>query len=132
MLGSPTPTKQTRWPASSRAAATIIISERLKALGRAARLALIGTPRSRPTPDGALPDGRMRSPDLGAQLLHVLGAAGDAVDPLVEPGVEARGVAADGVPVEIEAVVAVVVALRVRGMRAERLDHHGVDDEARG
>src|ERR1044072_5693179 len=31
MLGSPTPTKQTRWPASSRAAATIIISDFVKA-----------------------------------------------------------------------------------------------------
>src|SRR5512136_2031774 len=31
MFGSPTPTKQTCWPASSRAAATIIISELEKA-----------------------------------------------------------------------------------------------------
>src|SRR4029079_4668957 len=30
MFGSPTPTKQTRWPASSRAAATIIISDLVK------------------------------------------------------------------------------------------------------
>ncbi len=33
MFGSPTPTKQTCWPASSRAAATIIISDLLKAAG---------------------------------------------------------------------------------------------------
>ena len=44
MFGSPTPTKQTCWPASSRAAATIIISD----LEKAPR-ALIGTTRSRPS-----------------------------------------------------------------------------------
>ena len=37
MFGSPTPTKQTRWPASSRAAATIIISDLLKAASVMAR-----------------------------------------------------------------------------------------------
>ena len=31
MFGSPTPTKQTCWPARARAAATIIISDLLKA-----------------------------------------------------------------------------------------------------
>ncbi len=31
MFGSPTPTKQTRWPSSARAAATIIISDFVKA-----------------------------------------------------------------------------------------------------
>ena len=33
MFGRPTPTKQTCWPASSRAAATIIISDLLNASG---------------------------------------------------------------------------------------------------
>ena len=42
MFGSPTPTKQTCWPASSRAAATIIISDLLKAPG-----SVTGPPRYR-------------------------------------------------------------------------------------
>ena len=55
MFGSPTPTKQTCCPASSRAAATIIISDFEKA---GSVMSLTGTPRSRPTPDGAAPLGR--------------------------------------------------------------------------
>ena len=46
MLGRPTPTKQTRVPASSRAAATIIISDALQP----GTTVVICTRRSRPIP----------------------------------------------------------------------------------
>jgi hypothetical protein len=53
----------------------------------------------------------------------------EAVDPLLQPRLERLGVASDRIPVEVEAVVAVVVALRVGGVTRERLLHDGVDDE---
>ena len=47
MFGSPTPTKQTRWPASSRAAATIIISDLREGGGRGRDDAGAGRPEAR-------------------------------------------------------------------------------------
>src|SRR3954447_21285057 len=38
--------------------------------------------------------------------------------------------ARDSVPLEIKSVVAVVIALRIRRMRAEWLNHNRIDDEA--
>src|SRR5262245_4529294 len=58
MFGSPTPTKQTRCPTSSRAAATIIISDLLKGwsvIGRLRRRSVRGrSPPAGPTSEGAL------------------------------------------------------------------------------
>src|SRR5438093_11897766 len=64
-------------------------------------------------------------------FLQVGGAIGDAVHEVVEVARELVGVARDALPRDIEIVVAVVVALRVGGMRAPRLDHHGAYDHGR-
>ena len=93
-----------------------------------AQPALIGTPRSRRSPDGADPGAERRDP-LRAQLLDVGRAAVEVVDPVAEPRLERLLVPADRVPVEVEAVVAVVGALDVRGMGAERLHDHRVHDQ---
>ena len=197
MFGRPTPTKQTCCPASSRAAATIIISDLEKVavasvtgmdpcprampcprpMPWAARgdrwhrrtsclchptalvdescrasartlpisvhpvivsggrdtvgqgVSIIGRPRSRPSRTGWA--GLQAVEALGAELLHVRGAAVEVVDPFAEPGLDRVLVAGDRVPVEVEAVVAVVRALDVRGMRAPRLDDDRIDDESR-
>src|SRR4029450_5971181 len=70
-------------------------------------------------------------PPLGPQPLHVLLVGPGAVDPLVEPGVQGRRGAADPVPLQVEAVVAVVVALGVGRMGPPRADHHRVDLDPR-
>ena len=125
MFGRPTPTKQTRWPASSRAAATIIISDFEKVA-----TSVIGTSRSRPSPTARCPRPERGDP-LGAELLDVRRPAVEVVDPLAQPGLDRVLVAGDRVPVEVEPVVAVVGALDVRRVGAERLDDDGVDDEPR-
>src|SRR4029079_216474 len=76
--------------------------------------------------------GPERRDALLAELLHVFGPAADAPDPLAEPGLRRRFVAGDRVPVEVEAVVAVVGALDVRRMGAPRLGPARVDDPAAG
>src|SRR5438128_2003127 len=126
MFGRPTPTKQTPWPASSRAAATIIISALLK----------VGSVTAS-SPIGAVVDdarrrrsGSQRRDTLGAQPLDIGGATVEIVDPVTQPGLGRGLVAADGIPVEIEPVVAVIRALDVRRVRPERLDDDGVDDQA--
>src|SRR6476659_10193400 len=153
MFGSPTPTKQTRWPASSRAAATIIISDLEKAESvtdgpRRARARRCGTrwtdrrpgPGSARPPSAVLPvvhrrgrrwTGLERRDPLRPQLLDIRGPAIQGVDPVPQPGLERVLVLRDRVPVEVEAVVAVVSALDVRGMRPVRLHDDGIDDEAR-
>ena len=75
--------------------------------------------------------GLQRREALRAELLEVRGPAVEVVDPLAQPGLDRLLVAGDRVPVEVEAVVAVVGTLDVRGMRAPRLDDDGVDDEPR-
>ena len=70
MLGRPTPTKQTRWPASSRAAATIIISDFVNSVAVAhgtspmsVKTGLAEPPRDRDHPVGALR--RAADPEAG-------------------------------------------------------------------
>src|SRR5215469_15624609 len=63
-------------------------------------------------------------------LVHVGGAIGNAVDELIEPRLQSRVVARHFIPRDVEVVVAIVVALRVRRMRAPRFADDGVDDEA--
>src|SRR5258705_5255417 len=120
MFGRPTPTKQTRWPASSRAAATIIISDFVKSAATgslmerapSAVLAVVDRPgRCR----GRRPQ---RCHPIGAKLLDVLAASGDPEDPLRQPGLGGRLVSRDRIPIEIAPVVAVVRALDVGGRRA--------------
>jgi hypothetical protein len=139
MFGRPTPTKQTRWPASSRAAATIIISDfenvapaadgPAPAAGLAPRGSLIGRPRSRPSRMALEPEGRRRRPVRPRAFSMYSARPLDSVDPFIQPGLCRGGFAADGIPVAVETVVAVVGALDVRGMRAERLHHDGLDDQ---
>ena len=54
------------------------------------------------------------------------GPAVEVVDPLTQPPLGRRFVTRDGIPVEVEPVVAVVDALDVGRMRAPRLDDHGI------
>src|ERR1019366_10548676 len=68
---------------------------------------------------------------LGTKLLDVLGAAGQPVDPVGQPGVGRRRITTDWIPIAIEAVVAVVGALYVRRMGAPWFDHDRVHDQAR-
>ncbi len=82
-------------------------------------------------PAGAGPLGRMRSRARRPEALHVLSPPVQAVDPLVQPGHQAGCVTADGIPLDVEGVVSVVVPLRVGGVGPEGLHDHGVDDEAR-
>ncbi len=64
------------------------------------------------------------------QLGEVARPIGDVADPFVQPRVQACRVAADGIPVAVERVVAVVVALGERRMRPVRLDADGGDRHA--
>src|SRR2546428_5798261 len=112
------PTKTTSPSASSRAATVAIISSGVwggavsEAVVHPARAALLRLePRRQP---------RM--------LLEVRGPIRDAVHELVEIAAQLAGIAGDPLPRDVEVVVAVVVALRVGGMRTPGLEHHGVDD----
>src|SRR5262245_47439547 len=145
MLGSPTPTKHTRWPASSRAAATIIISDLENAASaitapRTARWDCRPDRRrgTEPSPSAirAVVDraGRRRAwlerrNSLRTQLLDVRRTAIEVVDPLAEPRLDRSLVSRDPVPVEVEPVVAVVRPLDVGRMRPERLHDDRIDDE---
>ena len=117
MLGRPMPTKQTRPPGQGPRPATTSIS-------LLNQPAISGSPRSRPTrtapgPGSARPSARPRaSPRIPR------GAC--AVDPLVQPRRQRLGVAADPVPLQVEPVVTVVVALGVGGVGAARADDHRV------
>ena len=74
---------------------------------------LTRTSRSRPRREGA-GVGPQRVPVRVAELLDVLAVVREAVHPLVEPGVERLLVLRDAIPLQVEAVVAVVVALGER------------------
>src|SRR5256714_13841902 len=63
-------------------------------------------------------------------VFQVRGAVGDAVHKLVEVTREPDGIARNGLPGDVEFVVAVVVDLRVRRARSARLGHHRVHDHA--
>src|SRR6187399_1024896 len=95
-----------------------------KFLSRSSVVAVINRPRRSRL-------GFERGDALRSELCGVFGASGDAVDPFVQPARERRRIARNGFPVEIKGVVAVVVALRVRGMGAQRLNDDRVDDEPR-
>src|SRR5947199_10876414 len=95
MFGRPTPTKQTPWPASSRAAATIIISALLK----------VGSVTAS-SPIGAVVDdaGRRRSGSQprdtpGAPPVDIAPATVAGVDPVTHPSLGRRPAAASGIRV---------------------------------
>src|SRR5215210_1506221 len=75
MFGRPTPTKHTRWPASSRAAATIIISDLVNA-----SCSVIGTTSCRPGPRGGPSGGRSIREDRQARAPTPFGPARGTFD----------------------------------------------------
>src|SRR5688572_13498162 len=108
MLGSPMPTN-TMSPSRSSAAAAQIISS--VAIVDATAHSFRGRPAS-------------RNPG------QVLGAIAHAVNVFVQIADQTRPIARDLLPPNVELVVAIIVALNVRGMRAPRLVHHRVHDES--
>src|SRR5256885_12873852 len=64
-------------------------------------------------------------------LLHVAGAVGHTVHELLEVARELIGIARDAFPADVKVVVAVVIALRVGGVRPPRLDHHAPHNHPR-
>src|SRR5262245_19181974 len=128
MFGSPTPTKTVRAPASARAAATTIISEGVYVSSdmrpSCLLVAAIVYRRGR---------GR-RWPQFGeclvTQLPHILFAILHPMHPLVEPRLGALLIPRDGLPRQIEVVVAIVIALRVGWVRPIGLMHDSIHDEA--
>src|SRR5262245_16972427 len=108
------PTNTTSPSTSSRAATVAIISSGVKSEAVVhSRAELL--PRPEP----------LRQPRL---LLHVLRSGLDAVDEFVQVVFDLRPLFRDCFPAHVEVVVPVVVALRIRRMRAPRLDHDGADD----
>src|SRR5438094_8423113 len=77
----------------------------------------------RPCPGTTSRDGRLRT-QARAVLLDVRGVEHMAPHPLAE----AVAVAADRVPRDVEVVVPLVVAVRVRGMRAAGRERDRIDD----
>src|SRR5881296_1615786 len=69
---------------------------------------------------------RQHRPPFGSQLLHVLRMRAEPEDPFIQPGLERRGVPGHGVPVPIEPVVPVVIALRVAWVAGLRFYYDGV------
>src|SRR5712691_2642795 len=118
-FGSPIPTKTTSPSRSSRAATAAIISSGVYA-GLEAVVDSAGESLFRLKSDGQL-----------RLFLHVAGAVGHAVHELLEVAREPIGIARDAFPGDVKIVVAVVIALRVGGVRPPRLDHHGAHDHAR-
>src|SRR5579859_4313131 len=118
-FGSPMPTKTTSPSWSSFAARTAMSSEFVYAGASEAVVDSFAEARFRLEP--------FAQP---GHLVHVGGAIGDAVDELVEPRPEPRIIARHLIPGDVEIVVAIVVALRVRRVRAPRLAHDSIDDEA--
>src|SRR5918994_86759 len=72
----------------------------------------------------------LESPEITA-LAHVLGSIRDSIDVLLQIPVEGSVVARYAFPPDIELVVAVVVALSIRGMCAPGLDHDCVNNQPR-
>src|SRR5918994_7463817 len=106
LLGNPIPTKQTVPFVSSRAAATDIISSAEHVFSDTSHL---------------------RKAD-GCEVLREAGCTSDVP---VDPGAEVTAVASDVVPRLVEGVVALGVAVRVRGMGPSRYLADGVDDPCR-
>src|SRR6266568_477111 len=129
-LGSPMPTKTTSWSRSSAAAThTIRSAFSAPAFGRVGCLfSASGSIAIVHAGAQSLLGGEsIREP---GNLRQIFTPIADAEDEVVEVLIEPRRVRRDVFPGDIELVVAVVVALRVRRMRAPRLEHDGVDDEA--
>src|SRR5213594_578442 len=118
-LGSPMPTKTTSPSRSSRAATAAIISSGvyagLEAVVDSARESLF----------------RLEPGRQVRLFLHVAGAVGHAVHELLEVARELIGIARDAFPGDVKIVVAVVIALRIGGVRPPRLDHHRAYNHAR-
>src|SRR6266403_5589530 len=118
-FGRPIPTNTTSPSDSSRAATAAIISSGVYA-GLETVVDSAGESLFRLEPRGQLRLSR-----------HVAGAVGDGVHELVEVAGQLVGIARDSLPRDVEIVVAVVIALRVRGVCAPRLDHHRAHDHTR-
>src|SRR6266511_359531 len=135
MFGRPMPTKHTPPPASSRALATIIISDfdqrRSRSPVRLPPASSSFVVRVLPVVDLARRRvaGAKRVPPLGPQLLHIVLVGLQADHPFLQPRSQRLGAPRRRLPVELEPVVPVVVALGVARVAGERLLHHGVDDE---
>src|SRR6266852_2564345 len=117
--GMPMPTKQMSLLRSARAAAIVIISVALKAIWSSFSRAIVR---------------RLRN--LACGTPHPSGMHREGLRPLVEhvrlyPGEERVAVARDRVPGLIIGVVALVVAVRIGGMRAARHADDGLDGPAR-
>src|SRR5215469_18045623 len=118
-FGSPIPTNTTSRSRSSFAARTAMSSEFVYVSASEAVVDSFAKTRFR---SQALAQSR--------HLVHVRSAIGDAVDEFLEPRLQSRIVARHFIPRDVEVVVAIIVALRVRRMRAPRFADDGVDDEA--
>src|SRR6266542_2784079 len=66
--------------------------------------------------------------DGRAELVPILLAAGDAVDPFVQPSAQSLGRGREPVPLQVEVVVAVVIALGIGGMGGIGHVADGADD----
>src|ERR1700694_2874422 len=120
-FGNPMPTKTTSPSRSSWAARTAMSS----LFVYAAALETVVHPRT---------DKRLRAQAFApviTQLFHVAGAVRDTKDKIVQPRGERRLVTRNVFPVDIEVVVAIVVALCIRRMRTPWFADNRVDDNAR-
>src|SRR6266545_7825116 len=116
-FGKPMPTNTTSPSASSRAATVAIISS--------------GEYSVTVIDSGAALFTRLEPLEQPRLLRHILGATLHAVDELVEVVCQLGAIARNRFPADIEIVIAIVVPLRVRRMRAPRLDHDGAHDRGR-
>src|ERR1700687_1070702 len=119
-FGSPMPTKTTSPSRSSCAARTAINS-------------LFVYPAASETVVHPRADKRLRTQAFApviTQLFHVFSAVGDTMDKIIQPSGKCRLVARNVFPVDIEVVVAIVVALCIRRMRTPRLADDSIDDNA--
>src|SRR2546427_8190499 len=117
-FGRPMPTNTTSPSDSSRAATAAIISSGVYAA-------------SEPVVDsGALALLRLEPAGEARLFRQIGGAVRDAVDELVEVAPQLGGIARDRLPRDVEVIVAVVIALRVRRVRPPRLHHDRVHDHS--
>src|SRR5665213_4283305 len=117
-VGSPIPTKTISPSRSSRAATTVIISSAEYFLSVAVVHSLAHH-RARGEPIGE--SGMLR--EIAGAILH-------AVYEFVEIPPQRLLVPRHVLPREVELVVAIVVSLRIRRVRAPRLDHHRIHDHS--
>src|SRR5579872_1053086 len=115
-FGSPMPTNTTSPFASARAAVTAIIS--------------FGVYSEPIVHAGRHPSRRTQSVCKTRLRRDIRCTIADAVHELIEIARQPLGVARDRLPLDVERIVAVVVPVRVRWVRAPRLYDDGVDDHA--